>query len=98
MNGRNKSTRDRIHKATFSYSFLNNCKIKHKIISPLSNRYTVNEELLSILHKIKEGLEELRLTSEEYSDSICDDLINKDRIERVKCNRLEKRRGYHHFH
>ena len=69
----------------------------NEVVQELEN-IKEREELLAILHKIKEGLEELRLTSEEYSDSICDDLITKDRIERVKCNRLEKRRGYHHFH
>ena len=69
----------------------------NEVVQELEN-IKEREELLAILHKIKEGLEELRLTSEEYSDSICDDLITKDRIERVKCNRLEKRRGYHHFY
>ena len=55
------------------------------------------EELLAILHKIKEGLEELETTSEEYSDSICDDLITEDKIESAKCKRLEIR-NHHYFH
>lgn len=54
MNGRNKSTSDRIHKAAFSYSLLNNCRIKHKIISPLSNRYTANLDYIIFCSRTKD--------------------------------------------
>ena len=68
----------------------------NKAVQELDNIYE-KEKLLAILHKIKEGLEELETTSEEYSDSICDDLITEDEIESAKCKRLEIR-NHHYFH
>ena len=68
----------------------------NKAVQELDNIHE-KEKLLAILHKIKEGLEELETTSEEYSDSICDDLITEDKIESAKCKRLEIR-NHHYFH
>ena len=68
----------------------------NKAVQELDNIYE-KEKLLAILHKIKEGLEELETTSEEYSDSICDDLITEDEIESAKCKHLEIR-NHHYFH
>ena len=49
------------------------------------------EEVLAILYEIKERLEKLKEINEEISDSICDDLITKDEIKRVKLKHIQRR-------
>ena len=48
-------------------------------------------EVLAILYEIKERLEKLKEINEEISDSICDDLIAKDEMRKVKNKHLLRR-------